>query len=82
MLIKNLSVPALETGDILAVFGTGAYNYSMSSNYNRFPRPAMVLVENGKTHVLVQRETYDTIIQQDLIPNHLREAEAAACATV
>jgi diaminopimelate decarboxylase len=75
VLIKNLSVPALEPGDILAVFGTGAYNYAMASNYNRFPRPAMVLVENGATHVLVQRETYDTLIQQDLIPTHLRETD-------
>jgi diaminopimelate decarboxylase len=82
VLIKNLEVPPLEAGDILAVFGTGAYNYSMSSNYNRFPRPAMVIVENGKTHVLVQRETYDTIIQQDLIPHHLREVEAAACSNI
>jgi diaminopimelate decarboxylase len=73
VLIKGLPVPRLEAGDILAVFGTGAYNYAMSSNYNRFPRPATVLVENGNAHVLVQRETYDTIIQQDLIPAHLRK---------
>jgi diaminopimelate decarboxylase len=73
VLIKNLPVPRLEEGDLIAVFGTGAYNYTMSSNYNRFPRPATVLVENGKSHVIVQRETYDTIIQQDLIPAHLRK---------
>lgn len=73
VLIKGLPVPSLESGDILAVLGTGAYNYTMSSNYNRFPRPATVLVENGHAHVLVQRETYDTIIQQDLIPAHLRK---------
>jgi diaminopimelate decarboxylase len=79
VLIKGLPVPNIESGDILAVFGTGAYNYTMSSNYNRFPRPATVLVENGHAHILVQRETYDTIIQQDLIPPHLRKtAEAAA----
>lgn len=73
VLIKSLPVPHLEEGDIVAVFGTGAYNYAMSSNYNRFPRPATVLVENGNAHVIVQRETYDTIIQQDLIPVHLRK---------
>lgn len=78
ILIKSLPVPALESGDILAVFGTGAYNYTMSSNYNRFPRPATVLVENGHAHVLVQRETYDTIIQQDLIPVHLRKVAEPA----
>jgi diaminopimelate decarboxylase len=78
VLIKNLPVPRLDEGDVVAVFGTGAYNYSMASNYNRFPRPAMILVENGKAHMLVQRETYDTLIQQDLIPNHLRQSVDAA----
>lgn len=76
ILLKDFSAPMMESGDILAVFSTGAYNYSMSSNYNRFPRPATVLVENGRSHVLVQAETYDTIIQQDLIPLHLRKATA------
>lgn len=73
VLIPGLSVPKIETGDILMVFATGAYNYSMSSNYNRFPRPAVVLVNEGKSHVLVRRETYDTVIQQDVIPPHLLE---------
>ncbi len=81
VLIKNLPVPRLEEGDVVAVFGTGAYNYAMASNYNRFPRPAMVLVEKGKSHVLVQRETYDTIIQQDLIPAHLRKIAEPAVAS-
>lgn len=79
VLIKGLPVPKVESGDILMVFGTGAYNYAMASNYNRFPRPAMVLVENGRSHLIVQRETYDTIIQQDLLPAYLR-TEAAALA--
>ncbi len=83
VLIKGLLVPRMESGDILAVFGTGAYNYSMASNYNRFPRPAVVLVDAGKAHVLVQRETYETIIQQDLIPLHLRKTvDTAASQTV
>lgn len=78
VLIKGLPVPKVETGDVIAVFGTGAYNYTMSSNYNRFPRPATVLLNNGKAHMLVQRETYETVIQQDLIPAHLRQAKEAA----
>jgi diaminopimelate decarboxylase len=78
VLIKDMPVPMLEEGDIIAVFGTGAYNYTMSSNYNRFPRPATVLVENGRSHVLVQRETFDTVIQQDLIPTHLRKVAEPA----
>ena len=81
VLIKDLPVPRLEEGDVIAVFGTGAYNYTMSSNYNRFPRPAIVLVENGRSHVMVQRETYDTVIQQDLIPQHLRKAPEPVSAS-
>ncbi len=71
VLIQNLAVPKVIPGDILLVFGTGAYNYSMASNYNRLPRPGMVLLENGHVHQLVRRETYDTLIQQDVIPSHL-----------
>jgi diaminopimelate decarboxylase len=82
VLIKGLPVPKVETGDVLMVYGTGAYNYTMASNYNRFPRPAMVLVENGRSHVLVQRETYDTVLQQDLIPAHLRQTADAPAVPV
>ena len=76
VLIREFKCPVIETGDTLVVFGTGAYNYTMSSNYNRFPRPATVLLENGRVHVLIQRETYETMIQQDLIPTHLRKGAA------
>jgi len=72
VLIREISLPQVEAGDILMVFGTGAYNYSMSSNYNRMPRPAMILVENAHAHTLLNRETYDTLIQQDAIPRYLR----------
>jgi diaminopimelate decarboxylase len=82
ILIRSLPTPQVETGDVIIVFGTGAYNYSMASNYNRFPRPAVVLLEHGRTHMLVQRETYDTIIQQDLIPSHLRKAPESASASI
>lgn len=78
VLLSDVPMPCVESGDILMVFGTGAYNYTMSSQYNRFPRPAMVLVENGKTHTLIQRESYETLIQQDLIPSHLRAASEPA----
>lgn len=65
VLAKNVQLPALEVGDLIAVYGTGAYNYTMSSNYNRFCRPAMVIVQDGKADVLVRRETYDDIIRLD-----------------
>ncbi len=71
VLIDSLTTPKIESGDTLIVYGTGAYNASMASNYNRIPRPATVMVENGHSHVIVQRESLDNIIQQDLIPDHL-----------
>ena len=52
-------------GDLLAVFATGAYNYSMSSNYNRIPRPAVVFCRNGKSRLAVERETYEDMIRLD-----------------
>ncbi len=55
-----------EVGDILAVFATGAYNYSMASNYNRIPRPAVVMVKDGEDKLVVKRETYEDIISLDL----------------
>ncbi|MGE5632963.1 MAG: diaminopimelate decarboxylase [Caulobacteraceae bacterium] len=63
ILIKDLKTPALETGDILAVYGTGAYNYSMSSNYNRLTKPALVMTNNGKSRVAVRRETYEDLLR-------------------
>lgn len=52
-------------GDVLAVLSTGAYTYSMASNYNRIPRPAMVMVSGGKSRVVVKRETYEDILMND-----------------
>lgn len=67
LLMENVMLPKLESGDILAVLATGAYNYSMASNYNRIPRPAVVAVTGGKTKVIVKRETYEDIIKNDII---------------
>lgn len=65
ILIKNLKTPSLESGDILAVYGTGAYNYSMSSNYNRLTRPALVMVNNGASRVIIRRETYEDLLKYE-----------------
>ena len=54
-----------EKGDILAIFATGAYNYSMASNYNRIPRPPVVMINDGKEKIAVKRETYEDIIKND-----------------
>ena len=66
LLIKDIMLQKTETDDILAVLATGAYNYSMSSNYNRIPRPAVVAVSGGKSKVVIKRETYEDIIKNDL----------------
>ncbi|GAS82744.1 diaminopimelate decarboxylase [Paenibacillus amylolyticus] len=68
MLIWDLDLPKVESGDLLAVACTGAYNYSMASNYNRIRRPAVVFVKDGQGDVVVRRETYQDIIQNDLVP--------------
>ena len=65
----HLAMP--ETGDILAVYSTGAYNQAMASNYNRFCRPAVVLVNEGNADVIVERETLDDLISHDAIPYRL-----------
>ncbi|MBD2568540.1 diaminopimelate decarboxylase [Anabaena lutea] len=72
ILIKNAQLAKTEPGDILVVMGTGAYNYSMASNYNRLPRPAAVLVANGEANLILQRETYQDIIRQDCLPERLK----------
>ncbi len=66
MLIWDLPLPEIEEDDLLAVFCTGAYGYSMANNYNRIPRPAVVFVENGIATLVVKRETYEDLIQLDL----------------
>lgn len=71
ILINNINLPELEEGDILCIFNTGAYNYSMASNYNRFQKPAVVLVNNSQSDIIVNRETLDDLISHDVIPNRL-----------
>lgn len=64
---------AADSGDLIAVFGTGAYNFSMASNYNRSPRPACVLVSNGKAEIIIERETQADLLRQDRVPKRLLE---------
>jgi len=73
ILIKNIKLPQLEEGDILCVYNTGAYNYSMASNYNRVQKPAMVLVNNSQSDIIIKRETLDDLIAHDEIPHRLRK---------
>ena len=71
MLIWDINLPQVESGDILAVFCTGAYNYSMSMNYNRLARPAAVLVKDGQADIIIERETYEDLLRNDKIPERL-----------
>ncbi len=71
ILIKDITLSETEPGDIFVVMSTGAYNYSMASNYNRLPRPAAVLVSEGEAHLILQRETYQDLIRQDRLPERL-----------
>ena len=66
ILIWDLKVPEIEAGDILAVLSTGAYNYSMASNYNRIPKAAVVMVSKGKDRLIVKRESYEDILKNEL----------------
>lgn len=71
VIIHDAQLPILTAGDILVVPATGAYNYSMASNYNRVPRPAAVLVQNGQASLILERETEIDLMRYDRLPSHL-----------
>ena len=75
ILIKDITLPKLNAGDLLCVYNTGAYGYSMSSNYNRVLKPAAVLVNNGQADIIVERETYEHLVSLDKIPERLNRYE-------
>ncbi|MTD39092.1 diaminopimelate decarboxylase [Erwinia sp. CPCC 100877] len=66
VLIKDISLPPLQAGDLLAVTSTGAYGYSMANNYNRNLKPAVVFVENGQDRLAIRRETYADLVSLDM----------------
>jgi diaminopimelate decarboxylase len=71
VLLRDLPLPAARSGDVLVVFSTGAYNASMSSNYNRIPRPATVLVQDGVAELVQRREQPEDLLRLDLLPSRL-----------
>ncbi len=73
MLVADAKLPKAESGDILAVLSTGAYNYSMSSNYNRNSVPPVVLVNAGKAEYIVKPQTYEDLVSRDVCPTYLSE---------
>lgn len=72
ILIKDIQVPTIETGDIFATFATGAYGYAMASNYNKLAIPAVVLVKDGQAEIIVERQSYAQMIQNERIPDSLK----------
>jgi diaminopimelate decarboxylase len=67
ILQENVALPAnTQRGDLLAVLTTGAYNYSMSSNYNRIPRPPVVMLKDGSSTLAVRRETFEDVCRNDI----------------
>ena len=71
ILIKDIELPKLKACDIICVYNTGAYNYSMASNYNRSTKPAMVLVNNSQSDIIIYRETLEDLVSHDNIPGRL-----------
>jgi len=69
---KGRLLPELREGDFLAILDTGAYGYTMSSPYNSRPRPAEVLINDGKSYLIRKAETYDDLLDQQIIPEHLK----------
>ena len=67
-LAKERSLPAIQSGELLAMRGAGAYGFSMASNYNSRPRPPEVLVDGGSVHVIRMRETLDDLVRGETIP--------------
>lgn len=66
LLGEGAPIQRTEEGDIIAVLATGAYNYSMSSNYNRIPKPPVVMIKDGASRVIVKRETLEDIVRNDI----------------
>ena len=67
ILMKDIEMPEPETGDIIAIFSTGAYGYSMASNYNRNPIPAVVFVKDGRDRLTVRRQSYDDLLKNEVL---------------
>lgn len=66
ILIQSIDLPSPAAGDILAVFSTGAYHYSMSNNYNQLPKPAVVFTYEGQDRLVIRRQTFDDLTAYDV----------------
>lgn len=71
ILIKDIHIPLATPGDILTVYNTGAYGYSMSNNYNKHTKPPVVLISQGRDNIIIERESYSDLIRLDRVPSFL-----------
>ncbi len=69
LIAEDIDIQKVERNDKLAVLVTGAYNYSMASNYNRIPRPPIVMISNGKDRLSVRRESYEDLVRNECLSN-------------
>lgn len=67
ILLENVNIPVAKSGDILAIMTTGAYGYSMANNYNRIPKPPVVMVKDGESRLICRRESYEDVIKNEII---------------
>ncbi|WP_297634793.1 diaminopimelate decarboxylase [uncultured Clostridium sp.] len=67
ILLKGIKLPAVSSGDLLAIMSTGAYGYSMSNNYNKIPKAAVVMVKDEKERLVCKRESYEDILRNEVI---------------
>lgn len=72
LIAVNVNLPKAESGDILAILSTGAYNYSMAMNYNRNMIPPCVLVKDGQAEYIVKKQSYEDLTRNDVIPERLK----------
>jgi diaminopimelate decarboxylase len=80
IIARDVMLAAPQIGDVLVTFSTGAYCFSMASNYNRLPRPAMVLIGDGTADLIVARQTYDDMVAGDRIPARMQARREVAAA--
>ncbi len=73
ILIEDIALPEVTSGDILAIYATGAYTYSMASNYNKNIIPGVLLVNGSDKNFIVKRQSYDDIIRNEVIPKYLED---------
>jgi len=74
ILIKDIDLPEINPGDIICIPATGAYNYSMASQYNRVPKPAAIIVHKGQSDVIIKRESYQDLISFDIMPKRFAKS--------